>query len=266
MGIFVSSLIQGMHHMEELSQWINTKPAPDLGVELIAFTHNKDYWKRLIDVLDSIEVPVSFHGPYVGVEATSKPHTKEYDNLIHSYESVFDLAASYKVEHVVFHYTQVGVESGNRKQIQEVCRNNIGQILDLANQYKVNLLIENLPFPAKGEPLMTQGDYESLFDEYPLANSIIDVGHVNITGFDLKHFLENYGNRVKAYHFHNNDGIKDQHNRITDGTFSFENFAPLYHKYTPKCNVVLEYEPHTRLSQEELLADIRSLRNNYDIV
>ena len=47
MSIFVSSLIKGFPQMEEIAHWVNKKEDRNLGVELIAFTHDKEYWDRL---------------------------------------------------------------------------------------------------------------------------------------------------------------------------------------------------------------------------
>lgn len=47
MAFFISSLIEGMGQMEEIAGWINALNDPALGVELIAFTHDEDYWRRL---------------------------------------------------------------------------------------------------------------------------------------------------------------------------------------------------------------------------
>ena len=47
MAIFVSSLIKGFGQMEEIARWVDGQGRDWLGVELIAFTHDEDYWDRL---------------------------------------------------------------------------------------------------------------------------------------------------------------------------------------------------------------------------
>ena len=54
MSIFVSSLIKGFPQMEEIAEWVNRKEEKELGVELIAFTHDEDYWKRLTRLIPAL--------------------------------------------------------------------------------------------------------------------------------------------------------------------------------------------------------------------
>ena len=71
MAIFVSSLIKGFGQMEEIARWVDGQGRDWLGVELIAFTHDEDYWERLNRLLPTLTCPLTFHGPYIGVEAAS---------------------------------------------------------------------------------------------------------------------------------------------------------------------------------------------------
>lgn len=262
MNFYISALIKGMDLMEDLAMWINEEPLPKLGVELIAFTHDKEYWKRLRNILEKIQCPVSFHGPYIGVEATSKPGTKEYDWLIESYDKVFSLAKEYGVKHVVFHYTQIGFNKSNIKGAQETSKENINTLINLAEDYEVNMLIENIAFPKGKIPLYNNEEYDEIFASNPKAISIIDIGHAHINKMDIEDFLSKHAKQVQAYHFHNNDGVRDQHNSIMKGSFDYLKFFTLYKKYTPNSDIVLEYEPHTNLSKEEILKEINYLSEN----
>lgn len=264
MTIFVSSLIRGMNEMEKLVEWIDAKQDPNLGVELIAFTHDSDYWNRLEAVLDKISCPVSFHGPYIGVEATALSDSKEQEWLFQSYEKVMKLANRHGVEHIVFHYTQKGFQAAEKAFYQKTSQANIKVLLEMAKQYHINLLIENLPFPKDAESLYSLQEYEELFDQYQEALSIIDIGHAHMNGMDVEQFLAKHAQRVKAYHFHNNDGKADQHNTIDDGTFSFSDFSEVYKRYTPTASIVLEYEPHTKLSETDLQKQINNVSKMFN--
>lgn len=262
MGYFVSALIKGMDNMNELAGWIDSKPFPNLGIELIAFTHDEKYWKNLRNILEKITCPVTFHGPYIKVEATSAKGSAEYDWMLESYNRVFALAREYGVKHVVFHYTQKGFQSDTIEMAQKVSKENIKTLIKLAEEYQVNMLIENIAFPKGKIPLFNNDEYHDIFDENKKALSIIDVGHAHINKMNIGQFLHSHGDRVKAYHFHNNDGIRDQHNSIMNGTYDYNYFFPLFKKYTPNADIVLEYEPHTKLSQMELLCELYYLEEH----
>lgn len=262
MGIYVSSLLYGMDKMEECAQFIqnHSEYQKDLGVELIAFTHDEKYKKRLERLLNSLSCPISFHGPYIGVEAASKKGTPENEWLFESYNYVFNLAKQHHVKHVVFHYTQKGFSKDTIKEAKEQSLDNISCLIKLAQKYDVNMLIENIAFIKDTIPLYGNEEYKELFNNLPEAESIIDIGHANVNNTDLADLLNHIGPKVKAYHLHNNDGIHDSHDRVRDGNFDMGKFADIYRKFTPGADLVLEYEPHTNTSPGQLLDDIDYIR------
>lgn len=259
----VSSLIKGFDQMEEIAKWVNSYKKQWLGVELIAFTHDSGYWERLLKILEELTCPVSFHGPYIGVEACSPKGTEDYVHLLDSYERVCDLAAKHQIRHVVFHYTQKGVTKEERKTVQEINRENIRTVLDIGLKYGVEILVENLPAPQRGLPLYQNEEYIDLYEQFPDMKGIIDMGHAALAGLDLQKLLKNYGSRIYAYHFHNNDGKRDCHNRLEDGVIDYTGFSRLFKQYTPHSRIVLEYEPHAWISEEKLWEDIERVRSLY---
>lgn len=263
MAYFISSLIEGIDRMEEMADWVNDLKDPALGVELIAFTHDENYWRRLEIILDRLICPVSFHGPYIGTEGTASEESQQQAFLLESYEKVLRLAAVHQVCHVVYHYTQKGFTAKDREAAQTAEQQNRKRILRMASHYKVNLLIENLAEPKKMLPLYTLEEYAKMFADNPGLLSIIDIGHAHMNGMNLENFLKNYGKNIKSYHFHNNDGNTDGHRNIFDGTFDFAGFSSLYQVYTAGADIVLEYEPHVNLSHQELLSQINWLRQRY---
>ena len=272
MNIFVSSIIRDIFQVESVSYWVDSLNEPNIGVELLAFTHNDSYWKKLCGVLKKLRCPVSFHGPYIGIEGTSAPGTEDERRLMESYRQVFLLAREYGVRHVVYHTTQFRFSPGELEKMRALAERNVSAILSMAEESGVNVLIENLPYPPSFRknsgpvdkaPLYTNEEYGSFFTKYPEVNSIIDIGHANINGMDLSEFLQQHGERVKAYHFHNNDGVHDLHNDMYNGTFSYSDFAPLYRRYTPRSDVVLEYDPHVELDDKALLSHIDYVLSNF---
>lgn len=256
MNYYISALIKGMDSMDELASWIDSEPFTNLGIELIAFTHDGNYWNKLCDILEEISCPISFHGPYINIEATSPKGSSEYDWMIESYYKVFALAKKYNIKYVVFHYTHKGFQADNIELAQKTSQKNIETLLKMAKEHQVNMLIENLPFPKGEMPLYNNEEYINVFDKNKDALSIIDLGHANMNRMNLERFLQIHGNRVKSYHLHNNDGVDDQHNSIMDGTFDYDNFFSLYKKYTPDADIILEYEPHTNMSHESLICEL----------
>ena len=263
MKIFVSSLIRGMGEAEQVALWANSLDQLDVGVELIAFTHDDAYWNRLQATLEQLTCPVTFHGPYIKTEGTSLPGSEEQQFLLASYERVFRLAQQYKVSHVVYHTTQKNFPTADNGEMRRRADANACLIMDMAKSFGVTVLVENLPWPKERFPVYDCEQYADFFRRFPDASSIIDIGHANMNGLDLPKFLAEHGNRIKAYHFHNNNGIGDQHNDIFDGTFDFKVFSALYKRFTPDASIVLEYEPHVGLFWDEIMERISFIRENF---
>jgi sugar phosphate isomerase/epimerase len=266
MALLVSSLIRGMNEMEQVAREVNDFHKPNVGVELIAFTHDAAYWQRLTGVLAKLQCPRTFHGPYIKTEGTSADGTPEQEFLYSSYDKTVALAKANHVLHIVYHVTQLTfTEQKQADALRPQAEKNAEFVIKQGVQAGVPVLIENLCYPQGRLPLYSNKQYFDFFARYPQAYSIIDIGHAHVTGLDLEKFLATHGKRIKAYHFHNNHGLKDEHNDIFDGTFNFEKFATLYKQYTPKANIVLEYEPHVNLSQAQLKEQIDFVLKTYNL-
>lgn len=267
MAIFVSSLIRSMDGMEGIATWVDQLRDPQVGVELIAFTHDEAYWERLEKTLQGLTCPRTFHGPYVGTEGACSPDSPEQAHLFASYRRTFYLAERYRAAHVVYHFTQTTFAADTAAPVIDKRRHqaeaNALAIQALADEYGVTVLFENLPCPGTRLPLHTNAQYMAFLDANPATRTIIDIGHANMNGLDVASFIERYGPRVESYHFHNNDGERDQHKDIFEGTFDYDAFAPAFRRHTPHADIVLEYEPHVQLSGAELLARVDYLKRVY---
>ncbi len=261
MQYFISALLRGTKHFPELAAFINDQNDPNLGVELIAFTHDDDYWTRFMETLKSLSCPVSFHGPWVNIEATSPLDSDAHAWLIKSYDKVFRTAADHGVHHVVFHYSQLQFTEDTLAAAKANALATIDEVAALAETYGVKCLVENLCKQPSGIHLFTNEEYFQLFADRPNLWSIIDVGHAHVNGLDIETFLKTYGDRVQAYHFHNNDGLHDQHKSILDGTIDYEPITKWAYQYTPNAGIVLEYEPHVGASNDEILRHVELLKD-----
>ncbi len=263
MIIYISSLIQGMSGIEKLAGFISAQRDPDLGIELIAFTHDDAYWARLEALMDSLTCPIAFHGPYVGTEATAAEGSKEHEIFFESYEKVIRLARDYAVSHIVYHTTQIAWEAETVETARLRSIENTQKIVAMGHAYGVHVLVENLAASAQAFSLFDNESYENLFAAHPDWDSVIDVGHAAINQMDVENFLLHYANRVKAYHFHNNNGLNNLHNSIDNGMIDYQKFAGLYKKYTPQTSITLEYEPHVRFNSQQLLDQVAWVRMNF---
>lgn len=260
MKYFISDLIVGINHFSEFADWIDSQHQPDFGIEFTAFTHDENYWERLSHKVPEMSCPMTFHGPYINIEATSPLDSKEHDWLMESYNRVFALAAPNGVRHVVFHYSQLQF---NEEEIPSKQKNAYAVMRDLtklAKRYGVNCVIENLCRQRHKTHLFTNEEYFDIFRNIPDAVALIDIGHANVNKLDIEKFLYEYGKRVKGFHVHNNDGITDQHKDYHKGTADTRQIMHWVGKYTDDADIVIEYEPHEKLTHAELIDEVKELK------
>ena len=86
MKYFISDLIVGMKHFAEFADWIESSEDPALGIEFTAFTHDEAYWQALAAKVPQMTCPLTFHGPYVNIEATSDIGSEGNVWLMESYK------------------------------------------------------------------------------------------------------------------------------------------------------------------------------------
>lgn len=261
MKYFISDLIKGTQHFEEFANWMNGLNRSDLGIEFTAFTHDDAYWQKLSDKVSQMKCPMTFHGPYVKIEATSDIGSPENQWVMESYQKVFALAAKHQIRHIVFHYSQLQFDKEEVEHKQKNAYWVMEKLNALASQMHVNFVIENLCRQKHKCHLFTNEEYFQIFENIPNALSLIDIGHANVNQLDIEKFLALYGKRVKGFHVHNNDGLTDQHADYHNGTADVRQIMNWAGKYTEDADIVIEYEPHEKLTNDELLDEIEELKS-----
>ena len=69
----------------------------------------------------------------------------------------------------------------------------------------------------------------------------LDIGHVNTySGVPVIDWLEAWAPLISHFHVHNNDGSRDQHNALTDGTVPMEQFLARAETLCPEATYTLE--------------------------
>lgn len=265
MSIYISNLVcgirEGVKNIALIEDIIRNDSGSGLGIELFVHTHINEYKQEIMSLVPSMRgQQITFHGPFLGIEATSKPGTPAYDKFIESYKFAFELGRQFGSKHIVFHTNERSISPELKPELQEISRMNIKTLLDLAVQYDIKLLIENIP--VKGVPLYDREEFIRLFEEFPEAACIIDIGHVHLAGWDMQETIQALQPRIEAYHLHNNDSIQDTHNRLRDGTLDIEAFLTLYNQHTPGIDVILEYSDERNITKEDIIEDIQYLRQN----
>lgn len=69
----------------------------------------------------------------------------------------------------------------------------------------------------------------------------LDIGHVNAySALPVMDWLETWAPYISHFHIHNNDGSRDQHNALTDGTIPMEQLLSRAQELCPEATYTLE--------------------------
>ena len=85
---------------------------------------------------------------------------------------------------------------------------------------------------------------------------LIDIGHAFANGWNLERVIKELKDKIVSYHLHNNNGINDSHDLITNGKLNMDEFMKLYKEYTPKADLVIEYGAHCANATNNIVEDI----------
>ncbi len=245
MALLISALYCGYDKISELDRFLKEREGR-FGGEYTC-KNDRAYLKRLEELIKNADYPISFHGPLVDAEPASLKGSREYDEFVAAYDKTFELAKKYGARHIVYHTSYKPYKKEDIPKAFDICFENTAFVADMAKKAGVRLVIENLPIPPGGLSLIDNEAFFAMFKSLE-SDILIDTGHANISGLDLKRFAAGYAGRIKACHFHNNEGKADTHNSIFEGSFDFRGFKEIYKKYMPGADIVLEYKPGCGLS------------------
>lgn len=205
----------------------------EYGIEFF-YEFGKDYyWDN--EVADWGKRSLSIHGPCVAVNLADKSH-KNYAKI---FAKTFAYAKKIKADFVVVHTNEAW--SGERELVQNLVIRRLRNVLELGEQYGVQVLIENVGLRPKQSLLFDLPEFMALLDVFPQAGVLLDTGHAHVNGWDIPAVIKTLGKRLVACHLHDNSGQGDEHLPIGQGSIAWEAYFKAIKKHAPKSIQVLEY-------------------------
>jgi sugar phosphate isomerase/epimerase len=147
------------------------------------------------------------------------------------------------IKEIVFHL--------NTKPLREQQVKDFQKIINYAQEKNIELLYE-------GNSHMDEQTIYSILMRFPKLNFNLDLGHFNISASkglikDPEEFIKRLKDRIVYVHAHNNDGKKDTHLAIDQGTLDYENIlSKLNLKILKKIIIEVKDIEHARTSYKLL--------------
>lgn len=228
-----------------------------LGFELLAMFDLPDFEENLKKNRDMfLEGPLFFHEPVWGVEHSAPRGSEAYEESMYHMKLTRKWAEILHPEAMVYHLNNGPVIPGERERMIRTTLDNLEEIREMFAGTRI--LVENTGIHTDGTMLLDQDAFTELCISRDLP-VLIDVGHANANGWDLKRLITDLRQRIAAYHLHNNDGLHDLHDRLHSGTINFGKLIPFICEMTPDASGVIEYT-RPSLHGSALAEDIRYLQ------
>lgn len=225
----------------------------EYGIEIFYEFGADAYWDGILQRLDIANRPFSIHGPCVTVNLADE---RDIDYLAR-YEETFAYARKSKASFVVVHTNERW--QGDKKTVQAQVLRRLHKIEALAERMNgAQMVIENVGL--KKYNLFNEEEYIALFDEFPHAKALIDVGHGHVNGWDLCRVVEKLGSTIAAFHLHDNDGQCDLHYPLCTATIPWQQLMAAIQRHAPEAVLVLEYANGDFKTAEALLAHMQETR------
>ena len=216
-------------------------------------THELDKKRiaQLKEAAKSYGLEYSLHAPFADVNIAS-PIKPMLNASIKRLKQSLQNASAINAKLWVFHPGQrTGIGQFYPGADFKVMCQSIQQIYAAAEEYGVNIALENLP--AKYWFLMnTPEEFMRMYKETNLPVGItMDLGHANLEG-QIQPFFNLLADKIVHIHASDNDGTDDQHNGIGDGNIDWNWFSQTLQKIGYDKNIVIESMTNVPQSLQKL--------------
>lgn len=260
MNLYISTNQYEAEQLNQVFEVLEKIQDPMLGIEIFPEWHNPVFSDMIAEYKEKFRLyPSSLHGPYDQIEHSKGEGTKEYIKATAYFRQTLKLGKSLHSKYIVYHHNNCPVDSEKREEMVQVSSKNLQTLAKEAAQYGVRIVVENAGVLSRGNMLFDEAEFIRMAEQIP-EDILLDIGHAHANGWNLGRVIKTLAHKIIAYHVHNNDGEKDSHNRILDGTLNFDQFLEDYKKYTPKADIVIEYGKHCAGDKEGIIEDIAYIR------
>lgn len=217
----------------------------DMGVEIFYEFGSEDQWDSLMSTLKAQgnQGPFSIHAPFAFVDI-SEPcdEQKLFDVLCRPFDVYHRNNGEFYVLHTYGEVPRLETPE-HLSDCRKLATERLSKFQDICKAEGVCLAAENLC--AGNTPMFNGEQFLQIFHDVPDIHCVIDVGHALVTGLDIELAQKTLGERICAYHLHNNDGTHDSHSRLRNGVMGWSAFMKNVARYTPNATGVLEYMVET---------------------
>lgn len=220
-------------------------------IELMLDGRSWDGYEEQMDViaekLKAYNVSYAVHSPVWNFNLTaSSGYIRKA--AMKAYKDSIIFAQKIAASHVVLHPGFADIPYEDKDYMKALAKEAMKELAQFNESYGVDLLMENVG--SEKSSIFTMEEYISFLDDLPPSiQFIVDVGHANITRWDLSSLIRSLGARLKAFHINDNDAEQDIHLAMFEGTVDWQDFFRILRGEGRAYDLILEYNVNTDLSK-----------------
>jgi sugar phosphate isomerase/epimerase len=181
---------------------------------------------RLLELKEQYDLTYTMHAPFCSLNLASinpSMKTASVNEIVNSISYAKDLEC-----HVIVVHPGVVSYPRGLKQFEAIAKRNqfdsFSKICEKAEEEKMLTCLENMPRQPPAFTDTWRGDgIVQIIDE--LASKwlkiTMDVGHCNTTDIPIPEMIDKFGSRIKHVHIHDNDGFRESHSIVGQGSVNW---------------------------------------------
>lgn len=181
--------------------------------------------EALLKKIEQYHITPLFHGNYKAPLASDVPELRQ--TAIAYVKKEIELASALRAP-IILHGGAI-VEPRLVNKVKKEALENYLETLYILSEYahkkNVKVYLENLSNYKNYKPfhyIFTQlEEFDYILQRLPELKLFLDVGHANIGDGDPCEIIKKYHHRIVGMSFSNNDGVRDQHLALTQGTIDY---------------------------------------------
>lgn len=190
---------------------------------------------RLTELKSKFKLTYTMHAPFCGVNLASiNPKLREAS--VNEILNSITYAKELKCELIVVHPGTISYPRDLQK-FQHISKENerdsFFRICEHAENENILVCLENMPrLPPAFKMAWTGESLIEIVDELSsdFLQLALDVGHCNTTDIPIPRMIHDFGSRIKHVHIHDNNGFRETHSIVGQGTVPWRAVIDALHK------------------------------------
>ncbi len=175
--------------------------------------------KKIREISINQGIKLIVHTPYYLPTSTMLPEIKK--GVIENVRKAIILARGLKSDKLTIHPGFQEMPGPAIRFCYDSLIGNLQKIVDIGQEHNVNICFENFDKPFLCSELK---DYLYVLNSVDGLMATLDVGHANTTNIKPSEYLKETRNLIMDIHIHDNNGKRDEHKCLGEGTIDFNEF------------------------------------------